>query len=69
MFGEYTVVGKCSCLVGPVDPQEPTAMGLFNLCRRDFADGNFQKGLEARVAYGNIFGANEKLRGKRRCVS
>src|SRR5260370_35541061 len=69
MFGEYALVSKCSCLVPPVNAQEPTAMGLFSLCRRDFADGNFQKGLEARVAYVNMFGANEKCPAKHHRVA
>src|SRR5260370_4410679 len=65
MFGEYALVSKCSCLVPPVNAQEPTALGLFSLCRRDLADGTFQKGLEARVTYGNMFSANETLCGRR----
>jgi hypothetical protein len=64
MLGENATISKNCRFVCPIDAQEPATVGFFGLRRCNFIDGNFQKGLETRVAHGNLFGADEELRGK-----
>jgi len=49
----------------PGDAQEPAVVGFLRLRRGDFAHGDFQKGLETRVAHGNVAGADEKAARRR----
>ncbi len=64
VLGEDAAVREFCGLIGPSHSQEPTCFRFFRVRDSDFADGDLQERLKARIEHANAFGADEKLRSR-----